>query len=316
MMRASLLVCALLGVAKAADLRVRAPPGRPRRARALLTGRAQEGVPGIIRQLDEQALQADPDFLEFEEQFRGARGAVGGGRREGVGQREGALTAGCAGLGHYEFLEMQSGEEPSNADPQNLAPRQLECYCKFVKEKAVVAPASAYNNMDPSQGRNDSFVEKAVELSQSPAAGGQQMAQQEGVAVADEAPRFAERDARLQPRGGEEPEGEEADEEQELARRLARVRAHRRQRRGGMLGSDDDYVTDLVEEDARMDPVEEALEEEERQYRLELARERRAHRARLMRLRERYLERYGEEGEDSMEPPAMRRRLMREEPVY
>lgn len=74
-----------------------------------------------------------------------------------------------AGLGHYEFLQMDSSEEPPSADPQMLAPRNLECYCKFVKEKIQVAPASAFNNLKTKGNMTaPSAEESAALLEQAP----------------------------------------------------------------------------------------------------------------------------------------------------
>lgn len=54
------------------------------------------------------------------------------------------------------------GSVPGDADPNNLSPQSLECYCSFQKPRITTAPASAFNN-------NNNNAEATASASQNPA---------------------------------------------------------------------------------------------------------------------------------------------------
>lgn len=214
------------------------------------------------------------------------------------------------------------GGSPEDADPQNLAPRQLECYCKFVKEKVAVAPASAFNNMDPGQGKKEQegsaqgFKETGVALLP---------AERAAPAVQDaiQSHRFRENEVKLVDANAEE---ELTMDERDMPARaaaaasLAAAQQQRFRERSAELSAAaaarappqyaapaarapaparDPYeeapelTTDFVEQSAaQSDPELEAeieMEQEEMErYRREMVARRRAHQLRLARMRERF----------------------------
>ena len=59
---------------------------------------------------DWENIGENPHFLDWEEEFKG--------------------------YGHFEFLEQTP--DGQSVDPQNIAPKRMECSCHFVKDTVVV----------------------------------------------------------------------------------------------------------------------------------------------------------------------------------